>query len=145
MRRRGVDLWSPAIGASGAVIAYGHWGRPVLAFPAEAGHAGDFESRGMVDAVADLARGGSRACSRRRASRTSWTCGDTTSRTTGRGGGASWHTTCTARPDEGEGPLNRHLIGLLLGDFRGLVGLWVRDEKAASALPSCPPSRQATH
>ena len=54
MRRRGIDLWSPAIGSSGTVIAYGHWGRPVLVFPAEAGRAGDLESHGMVDAVADL-------------------------------------------------------------------------------------------
>ena len=52
--RRVVDLWSPAIGSPGTVIAYGHWGRPVLVFPAEAGRAGDFESHGMVDAVADL-------------------------------------------------------------------------------------------
>ncbi len=54
MTRRAVDLWSPAIGASGAVLAYGHWGRPVLVFPTEAGHASDFEANGMVDAVADL-------------------------------------------------------------------------------------------
>jgi esterase/lipase superfamily enzyme len=52
--RRVVDIWSPAIGAAGAVIAYGHWGLPVLVFPSEAGRAGDFESNGMVDAVADL-------------------------------------------------------------------------------------------
>ena len=31
--RRVVDLFSPAIGASGAVIAYGHWGRPVPGVP----------------------------------------------------------------------------------------------------------------
>jgi len=36
------------------VAAYGHWGRPVLAFPAERGDAGEFERRGMVDAVGDL-------------------------------------------------------------------------------------------
>ena len=52
--RRVVDLFSPAIGASGTVIAYGHWGRPVLVFPSEAGRAGDFEANGMVDAVSDL-------------------------------------------------------------------------------------------
>ena len=40
-----VDLWSPAIGAAGTVIAYGHWGRPVLVFPAEMGRAEDSESR----------------------------------------------------------------------------------------------------
>ena len=58
MRRRSIDLWSPAIGASGTVVAYGHWGRPVLVFPAEAGRAGDFEAHGMVDAVADLIHDG---------------------------------------------------------------------------------------
>jgi len=58
MRERAVDLWSPAIGASGSVYAYGHWGLPVLVFPAEAGRAGDFASRGMVDVVADLVDGG---------------------------------------------------------------------------------------
>lgn len=36
------------------LIAYGHYGRPVLAFPAEAGRAWDFENNGMTDAVADL-------------------------------------------------------------------------------------------
>ena len=35
-------------------IAYGHYGRPVLVFPAEAGRAWDFENNGMIDAVADL-------------------------------------------------------------------------------------------
>ena len=54
MNRRVEQLHSPAIGAAGTVIAYGHWGRPVLVFPAEAGRAPDFESWGMVDAVADL-------------------------------------------------------------------------------------------
>jgi esterase/lipase superfamily enzyme len=59
MRRRTVDLWSPAIGAAGSVVAYGHWGRPVLVFPHEMGEADDFESCGMVEVVADLIdRGG---------------------------------------------------------------------------------------
>jgi esterase/lipase superfamily enzyme len=51
---RHTDLWSDAIGASGAVVAYGHWGRPVLAFPAERGDAWEYEHRGMIDAVGDL-------------------------------------------------------------------------------------------
>jgi esterase/lipase superfamily enzyme len=38
----------------GTVIAYGHYGRPVLVFPSEQGRAWDFESNGMVGAVADL-------------------------------------------------------------------------------------------
>ncbi|MGH8775588.1 MAG: esterase family protein [Jiangellaceae bacterium] len=54
MTRRAVDLWSPAIGAAGSVVAFGRWGRPVLVFPSEGGHATDFESNGMVDAVAYL-------------------------------------------------------------------------------------------
>jgi esterase/lipase superfamily enzyme len=58
MKRRTLELWSPAIGAAGSVIAYGHWGRPVLVFPHEMGRADDFESFGMVDEVADLIDGG---------------------------------------------------------------------------------------
>jgi esterase/lipase superfamily enzyme len=54
VRRTGHSLWSPAIGAVGEVIAYGHYGRPVLAFPSEAGRATDWEDRGMVGAVASL-------------------------------------------------------------------------------------------
>ena len=37
MNRRHVSLWSPAIGADGSVVAYGHYGRPVLAFPSQEG------------------------------------------------------------------------------------------------------------
>jgi esterase/lipase superfamily enzyme len=51
---RRVELFSPAIGASGAVVAYGHWGRPVLAFPAERGGAWDWEHNGMVGALGGL-------------------------------------------------------------------------------------------
>ena len=40
------------------VAAYGHWGRPVLAFPAERGDAGEFERRGMVAAIGDLLAAG---------------------------------------------------------------------------------------
>jgi esterase/lipase superfamily enzyme len=47
-----VDL-SP-IGPANTLIAYGHWGRPVLVFPSEQGRAWDFENNGMVGAVADL-------------------------------------------------------------------------------------------
>jgi esterase/lipase superfamily enzyme len=55
---RHAELYSPAIGSSGSVVAYGHWGRPVLAFPAEGGSAWDLEHQGMVGAVADLIEGG---------------------------------------------------------------------------------------
>ncbi|HEY5988819.1 MAG TPA: alpha/beta hydrolase-fold protein [Streptosporangiaceae bacterium] len=54
MRREARELWSEAIGAAGTVVRYGHWGRAVLAFPSEQGRAWDFESNGMVDAVAGL-------------------------------------------------------------------------------------------
>jgi esterase/lipase superfamily enzyme len=54
MRVEHASLWAPSIGASGDVIAYGHWGRPVLVFPSEAGSAQDFAGNGMVDAVKGL-------------------------------------------------------------------------------------------
>lgn len=37
-----------------SVIVYGHYGRPVIVFPSEAGRAVDFENNQMVDAVGDL-------------------------------------------------------------------------------------------
>jgi esterase/lipase superfamily enzyme len=36
------------------VNAYGHWGRPLLAFPSQEGAAWDWESNGMVEAVRPL-------------------------------------------------------------------------------------------
>jgi esterase/lipase superfamily enzyme len=55
---RRLELYSPAIGSSGAVMAYGHWGRPLLVFPAEGGSAADFEGNGLLAAVHDLVEGG---------------------------------------------------------------------------------------
>ena len=40
------------------VIRYGHYGRPVVVFPSEAGRAWDFEANGMVDAVGGLVHDG---------------------------------------------------------------------------------------
>jgi esterase/lipase superfamily enzyme len=40
------------------VAAYGHWGRPVVAFPVERGNAEDFEVRGMVEAIGELLAAG---------------------------------------------------------------------------------------
>jgi esterase/lipase superfamily enzyme len=40
------------------VIRYGHYGRPVVVFPSEAGRAWDFEANGMVDAVGSLLQEG---------------------------------------------------------------------------------------
>jgi esterase/lipase superfamily enzyme len=52
------ELYSHAIGAHGAVVAYGHYGRPVLAFPSEGGKASDWQDNGMIGAVGDLLEAG---------------------------------------------------------------------------------------
>src|SRR5215203_4727972 len=49
-RRHHVEVPAPALGGTGTVIAYGHFGRPFLVFPSEQGRAWDFENNGMVDA-----------------------------------------------------------------------------------------------
>jgi esterase/lipase superfamily enzyme len=58
MREHVVELHSPAIGAAGTVLCYGHYGRSVLVFPSEQGKARDFAGNGMVGAVADLVDAG---------------------------------------------------------------------------------------
>jgi esterase/lipase superfamily enzyme len=55
---RPAELWSDAIGATGTVVAYGQWGRPVLAFPAERGGAWEFEHQSMIGALDELLAGG---------------------------------------------------------------------------------------
>jgi esterase/lipase superfamily enzyme len=53
------DEWAvPGWIGTGRVIAYGHYGRPLLVFPSDAGRCTDFEDRGMVDAVAGLVEAG---------------------------------------------------------------------------------------
>ena len=42
----------------GQVLAYGHYGRPVLVFPSEEGEIWDWEDREMVDALGGLLDGG---------------------------------------------------------------------------------------
>jgi esterase/lipase superfamily enzyme len=54
VNRREVSIYAPAIGADGTVLAYGHWGRPVLAFPSEQGPAWQYEERGMVAGIGEL-------------------------------------------------------------------------------------------
>jgi esterase/lipase superfamily enzyme len=56
--RRHVELPAPSLGGSGAVVAHGHFGRPVIAFPAESGRAWDWEGLGMVGAVSNLLEAG---------------------------------------------------------------------------------------
>ncbi len=48
---RHAALTQPDSGWTGQVLAHGHWGRPVVVFPSEAGSAWDFENNGMLDAV----------------------------------------------------------------------------------------------
>jgi esterase/lipase superfamily enzyme len=54
MRREHVRLYSPAIGADGDLMAYGHYGRPLLVFPSEQGAAQDYENNGMIGAISHL-------------------------------------------------------------------------------------------
>jgi esterase/lipase superfamily enzyme len=48
---RHTELTDRASGWTGQVVAHGHYGRPVLVFPSEAGSAWDFENNGMVESV----------------------------------------------------------------------------------------------
>ncbi len=57
MRRDTVVLHSVPIGDS-KVIAYGHWGRPVLVFASDSGRADDFENNGLLGSVAGLVEDG---------------------------------------------------------------------------------------
>ena len=52
MNRRHVPL------GGGNLLAYGHFGRPVLAFPSEQGLCNQYEDFGMVDAVSELLEAG---------------------------------------------------------------------------------------
>ncbi len=58
MKHEHHELYSPAIGTSGAVAVFGHYGRPVLAFPSEGGRAYDWRDNGMVGALEGLIEGG---------------------------------------------------------------------------------------
>ena len=54
MRRRLEKIYSPAIERDMDVLAYGHYGLPVLAFPSGGGQFHDFEDNGMINALAWL-------------------------------------------------------------------------------------------
>ena len=58
MRRDSLSLEAPSIGGEGTVMAYGHFGRPVLVFPSEQGRAWDYENNGMIGVLSDLIEGG---------------------------------------------------------------------------------------
>jgi len=53
MRHDTTEL-TTAAGVTGSLEVYGHYGRPVLVFPSEGGHAWEFAHFGMVDAVRPL-------------------------------------------------------------------------------------------
>ena len=53
MRREYVEIHSELIG-TGGMLAYGHYGRPLLAFPSEQGHCNDYEDRMMISSIAHL-------------------------------------------------------------------------------------------
>lgn len=48
---RSVEISAATSDFRGQVVIHGHFGRPVLVFPSEAGSAWDFENNGMVDSV----------------------------------------------------------------------------------------------
>jgi esterase/lipase superfamily enzyme len=54
MRTEHHELYSPAIGTAGTVAVFGHYGRPLLVFPSEAGKAYDWRDMGMIGAVESL-------------------------------------------------------------------------------------------
>ena len=58
MRREAATLWSPALQRNGNLVAYGHFGRPLLVFPSEMGRCTDYESNGMIDVMAPLIEAG---------------------------------------------------------------------------------------
>ena len=58
MERRSVRLGVPGHDTELEVVRHGHWGRPVLLFPSEAGSAHDAEGNGMLAAVAPLVDAG---------------------------------------------------------------------------------------
>lgn len=54
MQGQRIELPVPGTDHRLGVIRHGHWGRPVLVFPSEAGRAEDFADHGMVSAVQPL-------------------------------------------------------------------------------------------
>ena len=92
------------------VIRHGHWGRPVLVFPSEAGRAEDFGDHGMVAAVQHLVDEG----------RVSFFCVDSLD---------AWSWSDTSAPDRGARPPARGVPGLARAVGRAV------DRRAASARP----------
>jgi esterase/lipase superfamily enzyme len=58
MNKRHHAVFSPALDLHGDVLIYGHWGRPLIAFPSQQGNVGDWESNGMIGAIEGLIEAG---------------------------------------------------------------------------------------
>ncbi len=58
MHRRYEKIYSPAIGRDMEVLAFGHYGQPLIAFPSGGGRFFDFENNGMIAALSHLIDGG---------------------------------------------------------------------------------------
>ena len=58
MQRQFEEFYSPAVGRNMKVLAFGHYGAPMIAFPSGGGQFHDFEDNGMIDAVAPLIEDG---------------------------------------------------------------------------------------
>lgn len=58
MSRRYFKMYSPAIGRDMEVLSFGHYGKPMIAFPSGGGRFHDFEDNGMVAAVWHLIEAG---------------------------------------------------------------------------------------
>ncbi|MFQ5436979.1 MAG: esterase family protein [Anaerolineae bacterium] len=58
MHRRYETIYSPAVGREMPLLAFGHYGTPLIAFPSGGGQFYDFENNGMIDAIAHLIEAG---------------------------------------------------------------------------------------
>lgn len=58
MRRRYERVFSPALGREVQLLAFGHYGAPLIAFPSGGGQFFEFEESGMIGAVAPLIEAG---------------------------------------------------------------------------------------
>ncbi|MFK7801807.1 MAG: esterase family protein [Anaerolineae bacterium] len=58
MQRRYEKIYSPALNTEMDVLAYGHYGAPIIAFPSGGGRYFDFENNEMIQAISPLIDGG---------------------------------------------------------------------------------------
>lgn len=63
MHKERHEWHSPSLGRTMGLLWYGHWGRPILAFPTSLGHAGQNEDFGLIGGLADkIDRGEIQVC-----------------------------------------------------------------------------------